>query len=365
MISISMRRFLNFAFRTALSVLILGAVVLCSSSLHAQTRSKRLILKDGSYQPAVRWEVKGDRVRYFSAERYEWEELPMSLVDWPATEKYEKDIEAGIAEEEKRTAAEDEAERKIEEARSPTVAPGLKLPDTGGVYLLDIYQNKPELIELVQSGGEIHKNMGKNILRAAINPIALSSKQTIEIKGARGRVQAHAMQPVIYVDISEGDAGNDVTSDADKEDTASDANKDANKKDANKKNTNKKNTNMPEAPALERRFRIVRLEKKKDTRVIGNLKIMFYGKMSQQENWVPAQVEPVSSEWVKVTPTVSLKPGEYAVAEMLGEKEMNLFVWDFGVDPSAPQNPPAWTPVQPKTTPMGTEETPVLQPRPR
>ncbi len=363
MICISMAQPNRLASRVVFLVVVLAAIVLPCSQLHAQSRSKRLILKDGSYQPAVRWEVKGDRVRYFSAERYEWEDLPMSLVDWPATEKYEKNLEAGIAEEEKRTAAEDEAERKAEETRSPTVAPGLKLPDTGGVYLLDIYQNKPELIELVQSGGEIHKNMGKNILRAAINPIALSSKQTIEIKGARGRVQAHAMQPVIYVDISEGDAGNDATSDADKEDTASDASKDANKKDANK--NAKKDANMPKAPALERRFRIVRLEKKKDTRVIGNLKIMFYGKMSQQENWVPVQVEPVSSEWVKVTPTVPLKPGEYAVAEMLGEKEMNLFVWDFGVDPSAPQNPSAWTPVQPKTTPMGTEETPILQPRPR
>ena len=344
----SMRCF-SPASRLTLLVLLFGAVLFLPA-LHAQGRSKRLILKDGSYQPAERWEVKGDRVRYFSAERYEWEEVPTSLVDWPATEKYEKDLEAGMAEEEKRTAAEDEAERKAEEAKTPTVAPGLKLPDGGGVYMLDVYQNKPELIELVQSGGEIHKDMGRNILRAAINPISLSSSQTIEIKGAKGRVQAHSTQPVIYVDINEGEASDDATPDA-----SNDAGQDSAKPDVNK----------PKPLALAQRFRIVRLEKKKDSRVIGNLKIMFYGKMSQQENWVAAQVEPVTSEWVKVTPTLPLKPGEYAIAEMLGEKEMNLFVWDFGVDPTAPENPSAWIPVQPKATPTGTDETPTLQSRPR
>jgi hypothetical protein len=314
--------------------------------LHAQSRSKRLILKDGSYQPAARWEVKGDRVRYFSAERYEWEELPASLVDWPATEKYEKDVEAGAAEEEKRTTAEDEAERKEEEAKSPTVASGVQLPDTGGVYLLDTYETKPELIELVQSGGEIHKNMGRTILSAAVNPISFSTKQTIEIPGARCRVQAHLTQPAIYLDINEGAPDDDTNSELSKPETA--------KPEAKKQ----------KLPPLEHRFRIVQLEKRKDSRVIGNLKIMFYGSMSQQENLIPTQVEQVTSEWIKVTPQASLKPGEYAVAEMLGEKEMNLFVWDFGVDPTAPENPSAWVPVQPTTTPTGTDETPVLQSRP-
>ena len=107
----------------------------------AQQLAKRLILKDGSYQLATEWKVEGERVRYFSAERNEWEELPNSLVDWTATDKYRE--RPGRPEVPLPEAV--EFDKKLgrgapaDEARRPTSRRGLHLPDDGGVLLLDTF----------------------------------------------------------------------------------------------------------------------------------------------------------------------------------------------------------------------------------
>lgn len=300
----------------------------------AQQNPKRLILKDGSYQAATKWEIQGDRVRYYSSDRYDWEEMPKDLVDWPATEKYNQEHEKQRTITAAEVTQEEEAEKRAEEAQSPTVAPGLRLPDGGGVFLLDNFRGQPQLVEMVQNGGELNKQTGKNILRAAMNPLTLSSRQTIEIKGLHARVQAHEAQPVFYMNVNQADSDPDAGG-------------------APSKDTNQ----QPD------RYRIVRVEQKKDNRVVGNLSIAIYGKVTEKEDWVKTTISPVG-DWVKVTPDEALAPGEYALVEMLGKKQINLYVWDFGVNPAAPANSSAWVPRQPAQSNTGTNESPVLNKRP-
>src|ERR1700704_2357242 len=169
----------------------------------AQSQARRLILKDGSYQSVTKYEIHGERVRYFSAERGEWEEVPKSLIDWGATDKFEQGrLQGKLAPEAVELDKELDAERKAEQARSPQVAPGLRLPDEGGIFLLDTYQDQPQLSELQQSGGELNKNTKSNILRAAINTLA-GVKQTIELPGAHAKIQSHTTVPSLYVNIDE------------------------------------------------------------------------------------------------------------------------------------------------------------------
>src|ERR1700740_2747715 len=107
--------------------LALIALFALPSGFSAQELAKRLFLKDGSYQLVTKYEVKGDRVRYMSAERGEWEEIPTSIVDWPATEKNEKDGAAGAAAPEAVQLDKEAAhEQELDEAQLPQVAPGLR-----------------------------------------------------------------------------------------------------------------------------------------------------------------------------------------------------------------------------------------------
>lgn len=300
------------------SLLATAALMMASFVLpaFAQPQAHRLILKDGSYQSVSKYEVKGERVRYLSAERGEWEEVPKSLVDWDATEKYEQGrLRGAPSAEAVQLDKELEAEMKAEEARSPEVARGLRLPGDGGVFLLDTFQDQPQLDELQQSGGEVNKNMKSNILRAAINPLA-SAKQTIELPGVRARIQSHTSVPVIYISIDQQDARGG-TAGAEK----------------------------PLPPA--ERFKIIRAQVKGGKRIAGGIKIAPYGRVSADQRFVPATVSEMNGGWFKLTPKDPLPNGEYAIAEMLGKEGMNLYVWDFGVNPSAPANSSAWKPEKP------------------
>ncbi len=296
----------------SLAFVIGTAVLLPIPAAHAQQRSERLILKDGSFQSVSKYEMQGDRVHYLSAERYEWEDVPTSLIDWDATNKYNAALSNGKLATKIEETPEEKEEREKEESNSPEVAPGLKLPGSGGVFLLDQFQGKPELAEIVQNGSELNKaGNKKSVLRSAINPLA-SNKHAFEIKGQHAQIQSHGPRPTIFIDIDEGP----------RDDTT---------------------------PG--ERFRLIRAEVKKDVRVVGGVKVSIGGKVTEQNIFVPAEVSKLGTgQWLKLVPRQDLAPGEYAVVEMLDPQEMNLYVWDFGVNPNAPANPNTWQPVSKAAT---------------
>ncbi len=300
-------------FAAVLSIALLGVPQVAGET------TKRLILKDGSYQAVTKYEVQGVRVRYRSADRGEWEELPKDLVDWKATDEFNANrARAAESPEARELDQEFEAELKAQEARTPEVAPGLRLPEDGGVVLLDTFKSEQQLVEISQNGGELNRNRGRNILRGAINPVA-SQKQSIELQGLHASVQSHQARPLIFISPPVDDANASATGTTAAHEAA-----------------------QPKPEQNADRFRIVHVEVKKTSRVVGSVKIAIYGKVSQEQKFVETKNEPVSGGWMKLTPANDLAPGEYAVVEMLGKEGMNLYVWDFGVNPNAPANLSAW-----------------------
>jgi hypothetical protein len=315
-----------------LLVLVLLLSALCQTGL-AQAPNQRLVLKDGTYQVVTKYQKVGDRVRYFSAERGQWEELPQNLVDWAATEAWAKDHKPGaepVSPAVPEAAAIDKEEQHAR-ARTPDVSPGLRLPDQDGVWALDTFHDAPELVALAQNSASVDRQTGHNVLRSTLNPLG-GIQQNVQIPGAESKVKLHVNDPAFYVSIV-GVDDNEADSSAVTVDTGG-AGSAKEKSPFNSTNS---------------QYAIVRVRSnfKKDYRVVSGIKIGVAGKVTQTEDVIPTTVQALpGSRWIRLTAKEPLTIGDYALMEVLGPGEVNLSVWDFRIDPQGPDNKNALMPLQ-------------------
>jgi hypothetical protein len=286
----------------------------------------RLILKDGSYQLVMSYQVKGKIVSYISAERGEVEELPADLVDWDATHKWEKQHPAADEMGQAPAPAIDPELLKEEADRAaltPEVAPDLKLPEEDSVVALDYYHGTPELVPLVQSDGELNRTTGHNILKLSVNPRS-ASHQIVQLKGTQAHVQMHVDTPAIYLRVGEDSTvphgGTPLVVDTHGASGAA------------KGNSSNGSANSE--------YVMVRADVRTDARVLASFNIGMLGSgVKQQGDVVETTTETLpGGHWMKITPKRPLDFGEYALMEVISEKEINMGVWDFGVHPVAPEN---------------------------
>ena len=294
----------------------------------------RLILKDGSYQVVMSYQVNGNVVRYYSAERDATEEIPAELIDWDATRRWERqhpavesvDAGQGLAVDHAPNPAIDPELLKEETDRAawtPEVAPDLRLPEQDSVLALDYFHGAPELVPLVQSEGELNRTTGHNIMKLAINPRS-ASHQIEQLKGVEAAVQLHVDTPAIYVRLGDDSGvmrgGTPLT--VDTHGAGSGAKTDS-------------SGGSPDSGYV-----MVRADVRTDTRVLASFNIgVLGGGMKEQEDAIEMASEVLpGGHWMKLTPKRPLDFGEYALMEVVSENEINLGVWDFGVHPVAPEN---------------------------
>jgi hypothetical protein len=249
-------------------------VIFSFFALAAFGATVRLYLKDGTYQLTREYEVKADRVRFFSTEREEWEEIPLELVDLSRTKKEAADRETTVATENKAQAEEDEAERQAAKEVE-------RIPVENGVFY--IHGEKLDTMKIAES--KIVNNKRRSVLKA-ISPLPLvTGKQTLELDGEASAMRVSEKRPEFYFRLS-----------------------------------------------AEERFGIIKLTPtKKGGRVVENLDLIPVTK-DVIENRVEIDTfkKQVGDLLFKIWPEKDLEPGEYALIQYT-EGKVNPQVWDFGV----------------------------------
>lgn len=264
-------------------------------------RGKKLVLKDGSYQLVRSYEQKADRVRYFSIERDDWEEIPASLVDWDATKKAE------AAEEKTEAAVLEKARIQTEERRvappldvdaSLTVGQGVFLPDGEGMFALEGKTIKT--LKQVESAVKTDK---KTALTQVLSPIPIvPGKRNVEIPGGRAAVRITTATPEFYLREPPPSVDGDTAIER----------------------TGQANLAGPDVM-------LVKVKVKGNKRYLESIRSMFGQQVGEERKEISMQRWEVAPDVYRFTLSEQLPPGEYALAEVL-EDGINFFVWDFGVD---------------------------------
>jgi hypothetical protein len=273
------------------------------------TRGKKLVLKDGNFQLVRSYERKGDRVRYYSVERGDWEEIPAAMVDWDATKKAEIEADKADAALVSKIHTQEEAskiETTLDVDASLQVAPGVFLPPGEGMFAIEGRSVTP----IPQVSSEV-KTDKKTALKRILSPIPIvPSKQNVEIPGPKAKQRFTTRVPEFYLREAPPDPDHVSTLER----------------------TSRPGTSGPDVELL-------RATVKGNKRLLESIRSLFGEKVGQERNTISIQEWEVARTVYRFTLSEPLPPGEYALAEMLPDG-MNLYVWDFGVD-GAPAVGPA------------------------
>ncbi len=261
-----------------------GLAVMIGVSL-AMAAGIKLFLKDGTYQLVSSYEVQGDRVRYYSLERSDWEEIPAALVDLETTKRTAQEVQ--VEKKKQLEAAHDLATERFEKPPETgfQVAPGVHLPPGEGIYALD----GARVIHLLQTSGEVVTDKKRAALLLAMPLPVMKSRSYVILHGAQAAVRVPGPQPAFYVQS---------------------------------------------ADSLGAKVALIPLKSGKEARVVEKLEArqtIVRSKATESRTSIPLERIQVAAQIYKLTPAKPLSPGEYAFGELMEDK-LNLEVWDFGID---------------------------------
>ena len=167
-------------FRLVLATLFAAAALLAANF--------KLYLQDGGYHLVREYKVEGDRVRYYTIERSDWEEIPLAIVDLKRTEEERVAREEKIRQDAAEIAAEEKFERELREEIE-------RVPQNPGVYLLD-----GKLVKTVPLAKANQVTDKKRSVLKVISPIPIvSGRTTVELDGERSPTLVPGGRPEFYI----------------------------------------------------------------------------------------------------------------------------------------------------------------------
>jgi len=248
-------------------------------------RGTKLMLKDGSHELVREWDIQGDRVRYYSIDRSQWEVIPTAIVDWEATQKAEAEeqkSQASLLAKAEKQEAERRAVPALDVDASLEVAPGIFLPPGGGLFVFD----GKSVLQLPQAKTSSHVSKTRFLEKVLVPVPIVPSRDIIEIPGAHAKFRLTTHQPEFY--LRTGDA-------------------------------------------REPDVRLIRAQIHRGDRHIMNLDTLM-GDQHANSDSLPMQRWVIAKGVYRFTLAQKLPRGEYVIAEMLPNEGMSLYVWDFGVN---------------------------------
>lgn len=247
---------------------------------------KKLIMKDGSFQIVGSYKLDGDRLRYFSVERGEWEEIPASLVDWAATKqaeaseaKTDADLANRLKADEQRTAT-----QNVDVDASVELSPGVFLPPGQGFFIVD----GGAVFPLRQSAASAKLDKGHLVEQIAVPVPVIPSRTSVNLPGRHAAFRTRNSSPEFYLRTVE--------------------------------------TDEPEVELIAARVQ-------GNKRHIENIDTLF-GEQEHKGKTISLQEWRVADGLYRFTLGQPLTPGEYALAQFSAKDGLNLLLWDFGVDAS-------------------------------
>ena len=247
-------------------------------------RGQKLILKDGSFHLVREYAVQGDRVRYYSLDRSQWEEIPSDLVDWDATGKAaaqeQQRQEAVVARVHNQEAA--RLAQPLDIDASLEVAPRIFLPPGVGLFAFD----GKAVLQLPQAETNSKLSKGRFVEQVMVPVPIIPTRHNVSIQGLHSKLRLRTSQPEFYMR----------TADA-------------------------------RSPDME----LIRAKAHGENRQIANVDELF-GEQRAAGDTISMQRWEIARGVYRFTLSKPLAPGEYALAEATSDQAMSLYVWDFGVE---------------------------------